>query len=178
MELTIFCDVDGVVANLYPEWFKFYNQDSGDNLAIDRIVTWDIHNFVLPGWKTRIYDYLWRDDLYDNVRPYPMAISSISELRRWGHKVIFLTAGLQPAKINWLMRYGLIDRETWRSDPNWVIATDKSLFKGDIMIDDYPRNLEKFDGEGYLVSAPYNLGEKRFKRINSLADAVYLIGHR
>jgi 5'(3')-deoxyribonucleotidase len=178
MNLTILCDIDGVVANLCPEWFRLYNQDSGDNLTIDLAVTWDVHKYVMKGWEKKIYEYLWRDDLYDNVKPYPLAISSIAELRGLGNRVIFVTAGLQPAKIRWLMRMGLIDQEIWRSDPDWIIATDKSVFKGDIMIDDYPKNLEKFEGEGYLMDAPYNQEEKRYKRLSSLADAVYFIGHR
>jgi 5'-nucleotidase len=178
MNLTILCDIDGVVGCLLEEWLRLYNEDSGDNLSPQDIKTWGVHEFVKPGWEERIYDYLWMDHLYDYVLPFPKAIQSIYELRDWGNTVIFVTSGLQPAKINWLRRYNLIDHDLWRSDPNWVIATNKSIFKGDIMIDDYPKNLEKFEGDGYLMDAPYNQEEKRYQRIYSLADAVYLIGHR
>ena len=50
----------------------------------------------------------------------------------------------------------------------------KSDIKGDILIDDIAENLQNFDGEKYIFSAPHNIDEKDYKRFESWDDVALL----
>src|SRR5512145_575526 len=104
---------------------------------------------------------------------FPYALESIRMIRNAGHKVTFVTSGLQPAKIEWLYDHGFLEGDDpWRSHPSWVIANDKSMFKADVMVDDYPKNLESFSGWPILMDAPYNRDNKKYMRVTNLIEVA------
>ncbi len=43
----------------------------------------------------------------------------------------------------------------------------KTIVHGDYMIDDLPRNLEKFNGEKIIFTAPHNTHVNQFQRVNN-----------
>ena len=47
-----------------------------------------------------------------------------------------------------------------------VYCGDKSILRADYLIDDNPRQLRRFTGEGILYSSPHNVGVKGYKRVN------------
>jgi 5'(3')-deoxyribonucleotidase len=153
-------DVDGVVADSHSEWLRLYNQDYNDTLTSENITTWNTHEFVKPECGNKIYEYLWRPDLYDNVKPIDGALSGIKWIRNQGHRVVFVTSGIQPAKIEWLHRNGFLTGQYWQSDRDVAIVTDKSLIKGDFLIDDRIENCQEFSkyGKSILFSQPWNFG--------------------
>ncbi len=50
---------------------------------------------------------------------------------------------------------------------NWVFCGHKYMIQADYLIDDHPRNLRPFTGKGILFSAPHNLLETEFTRVNN-----------
>ena len=48
----------------------------------------------------------------------------------------------------------------------FVFCGRKSVVHGDYMIDDLPHNLETFNGEKLLYTAPHNMQFNHFKRVN------------
>ena len=60
-------------------------------------------------------------------------------------------------------------------DPlNFVFCGDKSIINADYLIDDNPRQLRRFKGEGILFTSPHNLGVKGFRRVNDWLDVEKL----
>lgn len=165
MSKIVLCDVDGVVADMIPEWLYFYNMDYDDCLTVDNIVGWSVHNFVKNACGKKIYDYLAYENLYDDVQPFPGALEGIKELREAGFRVVFVTSGVQPAKIKWLQRHGFI--EDWMSSKDVIIAHDKSLVRGDYLIDDGLHNCEAFDGVAILFDQPWNRHSDEFFRVSN-----------
>lgn len=153
----ILLDVDAVVADLHKVWLKRYNSEYDDKLRVEDIVDWDMTKFVKPECGNKIYDYLSEDDLYENVQPIDGAVASIHWLRQHNYDVVFCTSGVQPGKIIWLHNHGLLWGEFWRFAKDVVIASDKTLIKGDIIIDDNPKNCEQFAGKSILFAQPWNL---------------------
>lgn len=47
---------------------------------------------------------------------------------------------------------------------------DKSIIAADFLIDDNARHFERFSGQGLLFSAPHNVFETRYPRLNSWQD--------
>ena len=57
-----------------------------------------------------------------------------------------------------------------------MFCGDKSILRAEYLIDDMPRYLRAFDGQGILFSAPHNVGETGFPRVeNWLEVEEYLL---
>ena len=65
-------------------------------------------------------------------------------------------------KLEWLGQH--FPFLTWKQI---VFCGSKAVVYGDYMIDDLPRNLERFNGEKYIFSAPHNVHIKGFNRLNN-----------
>lgn len=169
----ILVDVDGVVADLHSEWLRLYNEDYADNLKPSQITEWDTTKFVKPECGNKIFDYLHNPNLYDSVKPIDGALSSIQWLRQHGYDVRYVTSGVQPAKILWLGEHGFL-REDHRflHSSDVVIANDKSLIKGDIMVDDHIKNLESFDRTRILFAQPWNENSQSYFRADGWPDVI------
>jgi 5'(3')-deoxyribonucleotidase len=48
-----------------------------------------------------------------------------------------------------------------------VFCGNKSILRADYLIDDLPRNLERFEGQGILYSAPHNLSVPGYVRVEN-----------
>jgi 5'-nucleotidase len=64
-------------------------------------------------------------------------------------------------KYRWLQRHFSFIPPT-----HYVFCGDKSILRADYLIDDLPRNLERFQGQGILFTAPHNLTATGFVRVN------------
>ncbi|MDE3249137.1 MAG: 5'(3')-deoxyribonucleotidase [Bacteroidota bacterium] len=53
-----------------------------------------------------------------------------------------------------------------------VLCGVKSMIEADIMIDDHVRHLKNFRGKPWLFTAPHNLNEEGFERIDGWKDAA------
>lgn len=157
--ITVLCDVDGVVADLHKEWLRRYNEDYNDTLTMDMITDWEITKFVKPECGSKIFDY-WKDQtFYAWVDPIPGAVNGVEVLRSRGHRVVFVTScadGTVDQKVNWLRAQKLITNK-YGPGPDFVAASDKGLIRGDVLIDDHLRNLEAApELDTILFDQPWN----------------------
>lgn len=152
--MLIAVDVDGTVANLMDVWLSRYNRDYNDNLRFEQITEWDVSKFVKPECGERIYSYLDDPTIYNDVSPIEGAVDGVNSLRLAGHRVVFVTAGGEASKYEWLLKYGFLDN---RKD--YVRCVDKSLIRADVLVDDGPHNLAVFHGGRILLRNPANGNE-------------------
>jgi len=151
----VYVDVDDVCAKLSPVWLGRYNVDYGDRLTEEDITDWDIHKFTKTECNLKIYDYLKDPTIYDNVLPTPGALEGVNKLREMNYRVLFATScpvEVAGRKFHWLRQYDFIKKER-----DYIEIRDKSLLKGDYMIDDNYDNCRGFTGYGYLMKAPWNV---------------------
>jgi 5'-nucleotidase len=55
---------------------------------------------------------------------------------------------------------------------HYVFCGTKSILRADYLIDDQPRNLTRFEGQGLLYSAPHNLEVTGFVRVNNWLEVA------
>lgn len=170
----ILVDIDAVVADLMTVWLGLYNKEYEDSLELQDITKWGIHEIVKPECGIGIFKYLERHDLYDSVLPVDGAKTSIAWLRNHSYDVRFLTSGIFESKAKWMYRHNLI-RGDWMYSPDIIVSHDKSLIKGDILIDDNIENLHNFDGKRILFAQPWNEGNHPFFRADGWADVIQYI---
>lgn len=150
-------DVDSVIANLDVEWFGRYNRDYNDNLTHDKVTDWSTHKFVKPECGLKIYDYLKDPTLYDNILPIDGAIETVNQLKKDGHRVIYITTTpieTPGVKFNWLVRHGFLDKKELY---NYFEAKDKSLIRAEVLLDDNGDTVKNFKhGYAFCYDSPWN----------------------
>lgn len=182
--MKIFCDVDGVVADLHTPWLKRYSERSGNQLVQENVTSFHISEFVPPEWKQPLFDILREPDLYLEVQPIPDALAAIKALRASQHRVVFTTScvkGMADQKWEWLETHEFLPRRYSHKD--FVTLTDKSLLFGDLIIDDKFEHCEDFIPMSILFDQPWNRGESllgmdksHIRRAKGWQEVITLIG--
>ena len=153
---VILVDMDSVIVDLMSEWHRRYNEDYGDDLTVDRLLTWETERYVKPECGLKIYDYLDEPGLFLNLRPLPGAIESLRRLHE-RFDIVIVTSSRMNAyaeKEQWVERHlPFIGRK------NLIFAHRKELIRGEMLFDDAPHNLLAFQQTGRTAVAmdyPYN----------------------
>ena len=172
---SILVDVDDVVANLVEEWLSVYNNLSGDNLTSDAITDWDISKFVKPNWKSKIYEILESHDLYNGVATVKGALDGVKRLVAGDYRVVYVTAPVMKtagSKYFWLQKNGFPVVQD-----NYVEAKDKSLIRGDFIIDDGIHNIENtLAPVALLFTRPWNKGCEGYTRVDNWQEITDWFG--
>jgi 5'(3')-deoxyribonucleotidase len=66
------------------------------------------------------------------------------------------------SKYRWLQRHFPFIPPT-----QYIFCGDKSILRADYLIDDLPKNLLRFEGQGLLYTAPHNLTATGFLRVDN-----------
>jgi 5'(3')-deoxyribonucleotidase len=115
--------------------------------------------------------------IYLNLEPIPNAIEGVRRLIGMGHDVWIATkppTGVPHAyadKVAWILKWlPELKRKI-------VITHDKSLLRGDILIDDRPHkaNADKF--EGTIIHFSAKLDWNAIRQLGIIEDAAYRIAH-
>lgn len=175
--MNILVDVDDVCADLVSRWLSLYNEDFNDNLTKADIQSWNIAEYVKPEAAESIYEYLERDDLYDDVHPITGALLGIERLRNMGHRIIFVTTatkGHAGKKLEWLQKHGFLSPNKI-NDIDYVECADKTLINGDLIIDDRFTTVEKFGDRGILFTQTWNKHKKWIIRADTWSDIIFWV---
>lgn len=166
-------DMDEVMADALAEHLVRYNRDYNAGLTLEDLqgkALWDViaseHHSVVEG-------YLRSDDFFENLTVMPEA-QRVMRLLQQRYEVFIATAAMEvPAsfhqKYRWLEKYF-----PYISPSHIVYCGDKSILNADYLIDDNPRQLQRFKGEGILFTSPHNIAVKGFRRVNDWLDVEKL----
>lgn len=160
---TIIIDVDGCLANIHSPWIARYNKDWDDNFRVCDIKGWDIHTYVKPECAKRIYEYIADPTLYDDAKPVRGCKRAIKFLRDSGFHITFLTStakGTEGRKRAWLLDNGIMRG----FEDDYIETSDsKDGYEADFFVDDYPKNLENFNGKRILFHRAWNADYPGFR---------------
>lgn len=157
--LHILCDLDGICADLATPWIADYNLLYADKLTLENFTSWDWHKFVKPECGEKLYDIIEQDGYFANLKPMPGAPEAIEALRSAGHEITIVsspTKGRTSAgdKIAWSVRELGLKRQ------DVIMAHKKELVRGDVLIDDSPKNVQKWlkvnSSLAMSIAYPYN----------------------
>lgn len=157
MDKIIFVDCDDVIADFVHEWLRLYRADCDikgkeDDVYKSDIKSWEISKYVKAGKD--IYKYISQPSTYNLVKPVDMSLWGVTNLRKMGYRVVFATScpiGLNGVKFEWLNKNKFDVRMK-----DYIEINDKSLLRGDVIIDDNPDNVLSFDGLAIMFSQPWN----------------------
>lgn len=154
-KLTILVDMDDVLENLCEVWVEQLNTLFQLDVKADEIEEWDMSKAFPTLTKDEIYWPLHTEMLWTKVKPLPGAVKYIKKLINEGHKIIVVTAA-SAESVQMKLENVLFKYFPFLTMDDVIVATQKWLIRGDVMVDDAPHNLKNFFGEAILFTAPHN----------------------
>lgn len=151
--MTILVDIDSTVTNFSEALLKTNNVIFGTDYTYDQIATYNWFNatFTDP-WTITKHPSFW-----DVVKVNPDAVSTIESWVKQGHKVYLVTASHFNDSLGYKIKKTLEPfNPKLINERNIIIAQDKSVVQGTIMIDDCEENLDNFNGIKVCYAQPWN----------------------
>lgn len=107
--------------------------------------------------------------IFADLAPMPGAIETLRDIDSV-HEVFIITAAMEHPG-SFAPKYQWVRQHLPFFDPmRLVFCGDKSMADVDYLVDDSPRHFERLRGEGIVFTAPRNLSETRYRRVDNWAD--------
>jgi 5'-nucleotidase len=165
-------DMDEVMADTLAEHLRRYNQAFDEDVTLDDLAGKGLWQLAPQDRQQQLRAFLDAEDFFEDLPLMPDAQPVLKELA--GRFEIFIATqamvvpnSLGP-KYRWLQRHF-----PFVPPAHYVFCGDKSILRADYLIDDQPRNLERFEGQGLLFSAPHNLAVTGFVRVDNWMDVEW-----
>ncbi|PQB04401.1 5' nucleotidase, NT5C type [Aureitalea marina] len=164
--MIIFVDMDEVIADSYGHFIRLYNQEFNASLQMKNIHFGEAWQNVPEEHQSRVKEYHWEPGFFSDLDPLPGSQEVLEEIATI-HDVYIATAATQfpnslREKSDWLDHYFPFIH--WR---NRILCGDKSILKGDVLIDDRSYNLESFEGRSIMFASPHNNGSNSYEKVSS-----------
>jgi 5'(3')-deoxyribonucleotidase len=169
-ERQIICvDMDEVIADALGEHLLRYNAEFGERLTTDDLHGRWIWDVVPEERLKKLESYIRSHDFFAGLEVFPES-QRVMERLQSRYEVFIATAAMEvpssfTAKFQWLNRHF-----PFIPPSHIVFCGDKGILRGDFLIDDNPRQLRRFRGEGILFSAPANAFVTGFRRVENWLD--------
>jgi 5'-nucleotidase len=158
-------DMDDVLADATGQFINQYEKDFGVRVTRESLAHKDEgHGF--PGHHDAVKQYPYKASFFRTMVVNENSQQILSELNK-KYELFIVSAAMEfpqslPEKLEWLKEH--FSFLTWKQI---VFCGSKVVVHGDYMIDDLPHNLEKFNGEKLLFTAPHNMQFNHFTRVNN-----------
>ncbi len=172
-------DMDEVMADAVAEHLRRYNLEFGERITVADLQgrwLWDV---VEPSRHATLEDYLRSADFFAVLQVMPDAQRVLRALQD-DYDVFIASAAMEvpssfTAKYEWLARHF-----PFIPASNIVFCGDKSILKADFLIDDNPRQLRRFTGQGVLFHSHHNIACTEFPRVRNWleVEAMFLRASR
>lgn len=161
--MTILVDIDSTITNFGEMLLFANNQLQNTNYRYTDITSYDWFDRTFSNpWKPTEYQCFW-----NSVEVNPAAVTAIERWDRQGYKVYLCTASHFNDMLGYKIKRTL---EPFNSElineRNVIIAQDKSIIMGDVMIDDCVDNLIDFNGVRICYAQPWNEDYSGIFRLN------------
>ncbi len=166
-------DMDEVIADALSEHLSRYNRDFHERVTVADLHGRWLWDYIPQDRLHMLERYMRSDDFFANLEVMPDAQPVLERLQE-RYEIYIATAAMEvptsfTAKFEWLKRHFPFIRPS-----HIVFCGDKGILRGDYLIDDNPRQLRRFRGEGILYSAPANVFVQGFRRVNGWLEVEKL----
>ncbi len=164
--MTLFVDMDEVIADTYGEHIKLYNKNFNANLTKTDCLGYDVWQKVSENHRESIRNHANQIGFFRNLTPIKDSQTVLKELAI-KHNVFIASAAMQhpnslKEKSDWLDEF--FPFIPWQ---NRILCGHKHILRGDILIDDRSRNLKTFEGRSILFTSPHNVNTQDYERVDS-----------
>lgn len=159
-------DMDEVMADAIAEHLIRYNREFSVSLTKEDLRGkrfWQ----VVPADHKGILDNLLRaEDFFADLDVMPDSPRVLAELQR--HYEVFIASAAMEVPTSFNAKFAWLERHfPFIPHTQIVFCGDKSILRADYLIDDNPRQLEAFEGQGILYDAPHNANVCGYTRVHN-----------
>lgn len=158
----VLVDMDGVLADVYRQFQLYEERETGKQIASEQLIG-ALELDAFPNGKRHVIS----EGFFRTVPVMEGSVEGLTYLNDKYNVLIVSSATEFPQslkeKVDWLNEY--FPFISWKQI---VLCGEKNSIKGDIMIDDHPKNLDFFEGEKFIFTQPHNilLQAKQYTRVN------------
>jgi len=164
-------DMDEVIADTLAEHLRRYNEAFDESVTAEDLAGKGLWEIAPQDRQTELRAFLDAEDFFEVLDVIPGAQAVLKDLSQRFEIFIATQAMAVPnslgPKYRWLQRHFSFIPPT-----HYVFCGNKSILRADFLIDDQPRNLQRFEGTGLLYTAPHNLTATGFARVNNWREVA------
>jgi 5'(3')-deoxyribonucleotidase len=165
--------MDEVMADAVTEHLLRYNRDHDERITKDDLHgkwLWDV---VSVDRHHMLESYLRSEDFFSVLEVMPESQRVMKALQQ-KYEVFIATAAMEvptsfEQKYKWLGEHF-----PFIPASHIVYCGDKGILRADYLIDDNPRQLRRFEGEGILYSSPHNVNVTGYRRVKDWLEVEEL----
>lgn len=146
--------MDDTLIRLGETWIAYLNEKYGTDVNWQDVNDWDTSKFFPGLTRYQVFDVLHNAELWKRTKPLEGAVEYVNKLREDGHKVVVVTSA-PPKTVAVKLIYSLFKHFSM-TYKDVIIAYNKQMIQGDVLVDDAPHNLAGGSYLKILVSAPHN----------------------
>jgi len=159
-------DMDEVMADTLAEHLRRYNQTFEEEITAHDLAGKGLWEITPQERQVQLRAFLDAEDFFEDLAIMSDAQQVLRDLSARFEIFIATQAMSVPnslgPKYRWLQRHFSFIPPT-----HYVFCGDKSILRSDYLIDDMPRNLIRFEGQGILYTAPHNQAATGFVRVEN-----------
>lgn len=164
-------DMDEVMADTLAEHLRRYNETFDEAVTVDELTGKALWEVTPVDRQGQLRAFLDAEDFFEDLALMPGAQEVLKSLTQRFDVFIATQAMTVPnslgPKYRWLQRHFPFIPPT-----NYVFCGNKCILRADYLIDDLPRNLQRFEGKGLLYSAPHNMTATGYTRVDNWQDVA------
>jgi 5'(3')-deoxyribonucleotidase len=163
--------MDEVMADTLAEHLRRYNMTFEEEITTQDLAGKGLWEIAPLDRRAELRAFLDAEDFFEDLALIPGAQEVLKDLSERFEIFIATQAMTVPnslgPKYRWLQRHFPFIPPT-----HYVFCGNKSILRADYLIDDLPRNLERFEGQGILYSAPHNFTATGFVRVDNWQEVA------
>lgn len=166
---VIAVDMDDVMADTLAKILKVYNERYNGTMTRENLNERYLKEVLLGENVSKVRSLVQEPGFFGDIAVMPGAPECLEKLSK-KHKIFIASAAMDyptsfTCKFEWLVRHF-----PFISPRNFVFCGDKSIIHADYLIDDQPRFLHAFTGQGILFDTPHNVQETGYPRVRNWAE--------
>ncbi len=158
-------DMDEVMADALTEHLRRYNAVYGTSITAAELSGCHLEQRIPPAHR-QAAEAMLDASFFADLAVLPDCQEVIRELA--GRYEVFIASAAMDVPCSFDAKYRWLQRHfPFIPSSHIVFCGDKTIVDADYLIDDRPRHLAKFRGQGLLFSAPHNAAETGYTRVGS-----------
>jgi 5'-nucleotidase len=167
--MRILIDMDDVLADAVQRFLDWYERDFGIRYTKEDIKGTKLQMIVPDEHRKIVHQYPHQEDFFKDLPVIENSREMVEELHNRFEVYIASAAMEFPYSLH--HKYEWLDKNFpfihWKRR---IFCGDKSVLKGDVLIDDHDFNLSVFSGRAIMFSSPHNLNDTRYERMDNWLD--------
>jgi 5'(3')-deoxyribonucleotidase len=162
-------DMDEVVADTMGHFLAQYNARFGTVLTTNDFPGRHVFDVIEESHRAKALEYFQQEEFFAGIPVMPDSAEVVAALSQ--HYEVFITTAAMDVPCSFNAKFGWLQEHfPFIPTKRIVFCGDKSIVAADYLIDDNLRHLATFRGEGIVYTAPHNIHETRFRRVNNWQD--------